>query len=162
VVCGCSKAFSVVYLDQIVQNKLQLSLNRGIVSDGSKGFHNVTPVSDIHALHLPTVAIPTTDTPSTAAGTGKQLRPSARKNLRLSDLRAGETGRVLRVATVDPGCRKRFAELGLAEGMKVTVRTTGDVLMLALGGGAGGNGGSRMGLAARCADEIFVSRIPSK
>jgi Fe2+ transport system protein FeoA len=93
------------------------------------------------------------------ASTGTHLRPAARKGLRLSDLRAGETGRVLRVITADSGCRKRFAELGLAEGMKVTVRATGDVLMLAIGGGGGG---SRMALAARSADEIFVSRVPSK
>ncbi len=112
----------------------------------------MTPVSDMQALEVTADA-------AVCACNGKCARPAVRKGLRLSDLRAGETARVLRVATADPGCRKRFAELGLAEGMKVTVRTTGDVLMIALGGG---NGGSRMGLAARCADEIFVSRIPAK
>ena len=65
--------------------------------------------------------------------------------------------RILRVAFPDTSCRKRFAELGLAQGMKVTVASTGDALMLVIGGG----GGSRMGLAARCADEIYVSRIKS-
>jgi Fe2+ transport system protein FeoA len=115
----------------------------------------VTPATDIQALQLPAA-----DASVVFACDGKcAARSSGRKGLRLSDLRAGETGRVLRVATADPGCRKRFAELGLAEGMKVTVRATGDVLMIALGGGAGS---SRMGLAARCADEIFVSRIASK
>jgi Fe2+ transport system protein FeoA len=74
-----------------------------------------------------------------------------RKGLRLSDLRSGETARVVRLAFPDAGCRKRFAELGLAQGMKVTVASTGDTLMLIIGG-------SRMGLAARCADEIFVAR----
>jgi hypothetical protein len=38
--------------------------------------------------------------------------------------------------------------------MKVTVTGTGDTLMLALGG-------SRMGLAARCAEQILVARIAS-
>jgi Fe2+ transport system protein FeoA len=79
-------------------------------------------------------------------------QPVVRKGLRLSDLHAGETVRVLRLAFPDVGCRKRFAELGLAEGMKVTVASTGDTMMLIIGG-------SRMGLAARCADEILVSRI---
>jgi Fe2+ transport system protein FeoA len=78
------------------------------------------------------------------------VRP-ARKGLRLSDLRAGETGRVVRLAFRDAGCRKRFMEMGLAEGMKVTVASAGDTLMLIIGG-------SRMGLASRCAEEIFVAR----
>ena len=82
------------------------------------------------------------------------VRPSVRKGLRLSDLQPGETGRVLRLAFPDSGCRKRFAELGLAEGMKVSVLTTGDTLMLNIGG-------SRMGLALRCAEEIFVTRVPA-
>jgi Fe2+ transport system protein FeoA len=111
-------------------------------------------MSDMQVLQLPAIELPTAE--ARTAGTGTHLRPAARKGLRLSDLRAGETGRVLRVITADSGCRKRFAELGLAEGMKVTVRATGDVLMLAIGGG------SRMALAARSADEIFVSRVPSK
>ncbi|MGN6366962.1 MAG: FeoA family protein [Phycisphaerae bacterium] len=78
--------------------------------------------------------------------------PSARKSLRLSDLKEGETGRILRVSIAEAGCRKRFAELGLAPGMKVTVTGTGDTLMLVLGG-------SRMGLASRCAEEITVVRV---
>ena len=78
--------------------------------------------------------------------------PAARKSLRLSDLKEGETGRILRVSIPDTGCRKRFAELGLATGMKVTVTGTGDTLMLVIGG-------SRMGLAARCAEEITVVRV---
>lgn len=82
-------------------------------------------------------------------------RPATRKSLRLTDLHAGETARVLRVNLTDTACRKRFAELGLAEGMKVTVASTGDTLMLILGGGSG----SRMGVAARCADDILVSRV---
>jgi Fe2+ transport system protein FeoA len=82
-----------------------------------------------------------------------EIRKPLRKGLKLSDLRDGETGRVVRLAFPDAGCRKRFAELGLAEGMKVTVTATGDTLMLLLGG-------SRMGLAARCAEEIFVVRTP--
>ena len=96
----------------------------------------------------PNIHLPTTDCHP------PYVRPSVRRGLRLSDLRAGETGLVLRLAFPDAACRKRFAELGLAEGMKVTIASTGDTLMLILGS-------SRMGLAARCADEIFVSRIPS-
>ena len=92
-------------------------------------------------IHLPTAEAPAA------------VRPSVRKGLRLSDLQSGETARVLRLAFPDTGCRKRFAELGLAEGMKVTVLNSGDNMMLSVGG-------SRMGLAQRCADEIFVTRIP--
>ena len=107
---------------------------------------------DNRIIHLPTTAA---CPPETAA---PPVRPSIRKGLRLSDLQPGDTARVLRLAFPDTGCRKRFAELGLAEGMKVTVVSTGDALMLIVGNGGGG---SRMGLAARCADEIFVTKIPS-
>jgi len=103
---------------------------------------------DNRTVHLPTTA---DCTPVPAL---KTVQPSIRKGLRLSDLQPGDTARVLRLAFPDSGCRKRFAELGLAEGMKVTVTATGDALMLLIGS-------SRMGLAARCADEIFVSRIKS-
>ena len=78
--------------------------------------------------------------------------PKSRKSLRLSDLREGETARIVRVSIAEQGCRKRFAELGLAAGMKVTVVGTGATLMLIIGG-------SRMGVAARCADEISVVRV---
>jgi Fe2+ transport system protein FeoA len=105
---------------------------------------------DMHrTVHLPTEA-PVTDAPRAVVMPPKTVR----KSLRLSDLRTGETARILRVQMEDGGCRKRFAELGLAEGMKVTVTGTGDTLMLALGG-------SRMGLAARCAEQILVARIAS-
>jgi len=103
-------------------------------------YDNPTTASSTRTIHLP----------AAPAQTPPVARP-VRKGLRLSDLRAGETGRVMRLAFPDAGCRKRFAELGLAEGMKVTVATTGDVLMLVIGG-------SRMGLALRCAEEIFVAR----
>jgi Fe2+ transport system protein FeoA len=94
-----------------------------------------------------TIHLPTGD-----AGAAAKAAPVARKGLRLSDLRAGETGRVLRLTFADAGCRKRFAELGLAEGMKVTVSGTGETMMLLVGT-------SRMGMAARCADQILVSRV---
>lgn len=94
-------------------------------------------------VHLPTQPVP--HVPAPAA-------PAARKSLRLSDLREGETGRVVRVMIPESGCRKRFAELGLAPGMKVTVAGTGEALMLIIGG-------SRMGLAVRCAEEITVVRV---
>ena len=99
--------------------------------------------STSRTIHLPT-------TPAAPA-----VKPVGRKSLRLSDLREGETGRVVRVLIAEQGCRKRFAELGLAPGMKVTVVGTGDTLMVVVGGGSG----SRMGLAARCAEEISVARI---
>ncbi|HVT80695.1 MAG TPA: FeoA family protein [Phycisphaerae bacterium] len=97
-------------------------------------------------VHLPT-EIPAPTPPLAPAG-----KPARRKGLRLTDLRAGETVRILRVAIEESGCRKRFAELGLAEGMKVTIASTGDTLMLIIGG-------SRMGIASRCAEAILVSRI---
>jgi Fe2+ transport system protein FeoA len=100
-------------------------------------------------IHLPTEA---------ASAGSPASAPKARKGLHLNDLKPGETARILRVAMADAGCRKRFAELGLAEGMKVTVASSGggnDTLMLIVGGG----NGTRMGLAARCAQQILVSRI---
>jgi Fe2+ transport system protein FeoA len=87
--------------------------------------------------------------PAGASGTPKKAR---RGIIRLSDLLAGETGRVVRVDLVDAGCRRRFAELGLAEGMKVTVTGTGDTLMVALGNG-------RMGVGARCAEQVWVVKV---
>jgi Fe2+ transport system protein FeoA len=95
-------------------------------------------------VHLPTEGA--------AAQTVVAPVKTVRKSLRLSDLRSGETARIVKVQMGDAGCRKRFAELGLAEGMKVTVTGTGDTLMLALGG-------SRMGLACRCAEQILVVRV---
>ena len=98
---------------------------------------------EIRTIHLPTE--------TAVNGVAAPVRAPARKGLRLNDLRVGETGRIVRVAMADAGCRKRFAELGLAEGMKVSVATTGDSLVLIVGG-------SRMGVAARCAEQIFVAR----
>ena len=103
-------------------------------------------------LHLPTA----TPAPLTTATPAANLS-SFRKGVHLTDLQPGESARVTRLAITDQGCRKRFAELGLAEGMKVTVTATGDTLLLILGSGRG----TRMGVAARCAAEVFVSRIQS-
>src|SRR4051812_2570838 len=89
-----------------------------------------------------TVHLPTKAHKAPAAG-------KAHKTLRLTDLKAGETARVVRLSLDDQGCRKRFAELGLVEGMRVTVTSTGDTLMLMIGQ-------SRMGVAARCAEAIHV------
>jgi Fe2+ transport system protein FeoA len=100
-------------------------------------------LSPSRTVHLPT---------RNPAAAPAAPRTPVRKGLRLTDLRAGETARVLRVNISDTACRKRFAELGLAEGMKITVASTGDTLMLIIGG-------ARMGLAARCADDIMVSRV---
>ena len=55
------------------------------------------------------------------------------------------------MALEDGNCRKRFAEMGLAEGMKFSVVSTGDTLMLIVGS-------SRMAIGARCAETIFVVR----
>jgi Fe2+ transport system protein FeoA len=71
--------------------------------------------------------------------------------VRLADLQPGESGRIVRVDMPDQGCRRRFGELGLAEGMTVTMHGTGDTLMLGLCGG-------RMGVASRCACGIWVLR----
>ena len=76
------------------------------------------------------------------------------KGLRLTDLRAGDSARITRLTLADSGCRKRFAEMGLAEGMKVHVVSTGETMMVALGSGRG----SRIAVAARCAETIFVLR----
>ena len=78
--------------------------------------------------------------------------PACARTCMLSDLQDGQSARIVRVDMPDLGCRKRFAELGLAAGMMVTVNGTGDTLMLALGGG-------RMGLARRCAQCITVLRV---
>jgi len=99
-----------------------------------------------------TVHLPTRPEPAPSAAPVRALR----KGLRLTDLRDGETGRVVRLSLPDSGCRKRFAELGLAEGMKVTVASGGgaDTMMLIVGG-------SRMGISGRCAAEIHVIRVPA-
>jgi Fe2+ transport system protein FeoA len=126
---------------------LQLSLKYGMLLESS-GDHPKPMTALFHNLGSRTVHLPTEP-----ANPSPACRP-VRKGLRLSDLHEGETARVLRLAFPDVGCRKRFAELGLAEGMKVTVTGTGDTLMLIIGG-------ARMGLAARCADEIIVARVAS-
>lgn len=76
------------------------------------------------------------------------------KTMKLSELQPGETARIVRVCVRDHGCRKRFAELGIAEGAKVTVTSCGECLMLQLGC-------TRMGLACRCAQDITVLRLAS-
>jgi len=93
-------------------------------------------------IHLPT-----------EVGPGHGAKSGARKGLRLTDLKAGETGLITHVSD-EVGCRKRFAELGLAQGMKVSVATGGETLMLIVGS-------SRMAIAARCAEAISVSRLPA-
>jgi Fe2+ transport system protein FeoA len=100
--------------------------------------------------HSRTIHLPASGPQAPASAVGAR-----RKGLKLTDLAVGETVRILRVSIEDTGCRKRFAELGLAEGMKVTVTSTGDTLMLVIGG----VNGTRMGLAARCAQEILVARL---
>jgi Fe2+ transport system protein FeoA len=91
-------------------------------------------------IHLPAEA------PSAPATVRK-----AHKGLLLTDLAEGDSARVVRIALDDDGCRKRFAELGLAEGMKVRILSTGDTLLLMIGS-------SRMAIASRCAECIHVIR----
>ncbi len=76
------------------------------------------------------------------------------KVVKLSQLRPGETARIVRVGVSDQGCRKRFAELGIAEGARVTVSSCGECMMVQLGC-------TRMGLACRCAEDITVMRLAS-
>lgn len=76
------------------------------------------------------------------------------KMIKLSQLQPGETGRIVRVGVSDHGCRKRFAELGIAEGARVTVTSCGECLMVQLGC-------TRMGLACRCAEDITVMKMAS-
>ena len=108
----------------------------------------VTPLPTMVETSNRTVHLPTKGRHAPASPSA----PAARKSLRLSDLKEGETGRILRVSIPESGCRKRFAEMGLAPGMKVTVTGTGDTLMVVIAG-------SRMGLASRCAEEISVVRV---
>ncbi len=93
--------------------------------------------------------------PEAAASTPASLTTAAprpaRRLLTLADLAPGDTARVVRVSLADPGCRRRFAELGLGEGMALTVTAAGDTMILALGSG-------RMAVAQRCAREISVLR----
>jgi Fe2+ transport system protein FeoA len=90
---------------------------------------------------------------SIALPTMIKTRPAKSSRIcRLSDLQSGDTGRIVRVEMPDVGCRKRFAELGLAAGMAVTVTGGGDTMLLAIGG-------SRMGLGRHCAQQITVMKI---
>jgi Fe2+ transport system protein FeoA len=72
--------------------------------------------------------------------------------IKLSQLKTGETGRIVRVGGSDAGCRKRFAEMGLAEGMKVTMSGAGESVMLLVGN-------TKLALACRCAEDILVIRV---
>lgn len=84
---------------------------------------------------------------------GSVSKPAvARKLVKLSELQAGETARVVRVGLLDQGCRRRFAEMGIYEGTTLTVTGAGDTLMVAIGNG-------RMGLSAQCAAMVTVLRI---
>ena len=93
--------------------------------------------------------------PATSADAPVAPVKKRHSGLRITDLQVGETARITHIAIPDTACRKRFAELGLAEGMKVTIASTGDTLMLIMGSG----NASRMGVAARCADVIHVVRV---
>jgi|GEM_PF-3791168 len=86
-----------------------------------------------------------------ACGNGPKLRlqGASNKAVPLTELAAGQKGRIVRVNLPELGCKRRFGELGLAPGMTVTVISTGESIMLDLAGG-------KFGLAARCASEITV------
>ncbi len=78
---------------------------------------------------------------------------ASRRGLRLTDLQVGETVRVLRVAMKDLGCKKRLAEMGVAEGMRIKlVSKAGGQVMIQVGG-------AKMGLGEGCASEISVMRV---
>ena len=77
--------------------------------------------------------------------------PKHKKLVSLADLQSGEEARILRVAIDDSLCRRRLAELGIAEGMLICVTGEGDTMMLAMGA-------SRFGLARSCAQRIQVMR----
>lgn len=79
---------------------------------------------------------------------------SSARVIKLSQLQPGESARIVRVAVSDHGCRKRFAELGIAEGARVTVTSCGECVMVQLGC-------TRMGLACRCAEDITVMKLAS-
>lgn len=75
--------------------------------------------------------------------------------LRLTDLHAGQSARITRVGMLDANCRKRLAELGIAEGSRITVvGNSGGQIMLQLGG-------SKMALGVGCAAEISVLQLPA-
>lgn len=80
--------------------------------------------------------------------------PAKPKVVKLSQLQPGESARIVRVGVSDHGCRKRFAELGIAEGARVTVTSCGECMMVQLGC-------TRMGLACRCAEDITVLKLAS-
>jgi Fe2+ transport system protein FeoA len=88
--------------------------------------------------------------PSAAAAKTPKSLPS--KRAKLSDLRVGESARILRVNLLDQGCRRRFAEMGVYEGSTVSVTASGDMMILAVGGG-------RMAVSAHCASEVTVLRV---
>lgn len=91
--------------------------------------------------------------PLNQTATALPEQPSAR-GVTLDQLSVGDTGRIIRLSLPDHGCRKRFAEMGLAEGCKVTVVGGGDTLLLAIGA-------SRMALAQRCAQYVTVLKLPA-
>ena len=93
-------------------------------------------------LHLPQAP---TDTPSAPK--------HARKGLRLADLHPGQSARITRVGILDDSCRKRLAELGIAEGSRITVagNSSGQIILQL--------GGAKMALGAGCAAQISVSQI---
>jgi len=102
----------------------------------------------------PLVILPSAPTAETPVSEPKINKEVKRATL-LADLSAGEEGLILRVTLQDAPCRRRLAELGIAEGMVVAVAGAGETMMLALGS-------SRFGLARSCASHIEVMRRRSK
>lgn len=99
-----------------------------------------------------TPAIEANSTRTTTLRNSPSTNNRSAKVVSLSQLGEGETGRIVRVAMDDAGCRRRFAELGIAEGMKVTVAGVGETLLLIVGT-------SRMGLGKLCAQQVQVMRM---
>jgi Fe2+ transport system protein FeoA len=71
--------------------------------------------------------------------------------IKLDELAIGQRGRIVQVKLSEAGCRKRMAELGIAEGAKVEVISSGESIMLALGT-------SRIAISRRCASAIVIIR----
>lgn len=89
-------------------------------------------------------------TPASAAVTTAPVATFSRM-IKLDELAVGQRGRIVQVKLSEAGCRKRMAELGIAEGAKVEVISAGESIMLALGT-------SRIAISRRCAASIIIIR----
>lgn len=103
-------------------------------------------------ISLPVIEKQTTEKTQSQPTSAKSAKVGSKKLVKLSELDVGAKGRVVRVDLSDLGCRRRFAEMGISEGMMVSVVTSGDTMILGIGGG-------RMGVSAQCASQVTVLRM---